>query len=574
MALSIIQVIIIGVVIYLSNSKILIDSEKEHLDQLINTVNQDLESRIDAFNADALNIVIRNEIKQNLNLDSDLLIGIAKREIVDYLNSRTISTKGYLDISIIDMNSNTYSVRATYYLPPNFDISETEAYKEAAKYNGGLVWLSENDLNMNYAKDTIMLRPLGGISGVAVIKDYVSNEVDGLLVLVLEDKYFRNMEYSNEQLENVLFYLVSPDKSVIIPMNSPDSELDEDIINRIGSTGKRDAFTAEKTDERDEYLVSYIKNEAMGWYLVSISTASDLTATFHQTISILLTTLVFSLLACFFIASRISGYVTKGLKALAEKMRRVGEGDFDIRINTRRYDEVGELANVFDVMMENTNKLIKQKYEQELLTKDAEFRALQAQINPHFLYNTLDMINWRLIEIGEEEVSQSIVALGNLLRYSTESKYSSVDLEDEIDNIKDYLYLRHSNSKNVFEYEVKVEEAQGVMLPKLTLQPIVENAIVHGFADRKRGNVVDIYGTLEKDRYIISVVDNGVGMTEKQVLNIKKLEPVSYEGQSHIGLKNVEERIKYMYEDAEFIVVSKFGHGTTIKIIIPYIRKE
>ncbi len=115
--LSIIQVIIIGVVIYLSNSKILIDSEKEHLDQLINTVNQDLESRIDAFNADALNIVIRNEIKQNLNLDSDLLIGIAKREIVDYLNSRTISTKGYLDISIIDMNSNTYSVRATYYLP-------------------------------------------------------------------------------------------------------------------------------------------------------------------------------------------------------------------------------------------------------------------------------------------------------------------------------------------------------------------------------------------------------------------------------------------------------------------------
>ncbi len=393
-------------------------------------------------------------------------------------------------------------------------------------------------------------------------------------MLVLEDKYFRNMEYSNEQLENVLFYLVSPDKSVIIPMNSPDSELDEDIINRIGSTGKRDAFTAEKTDERDEYLVSYIKNEAMGWYLVSISTASDLTATFHQTISILLTTLVFSLLACFFIASRISGYVTKGLKALAEKMRRVGEGDFDIRINTRRYDEVGELANVFDVMMENTNKLIKQKYEQELLTKDAEFRALQAQINPHFLYNTLDMINWRLIEIGEEEVSQSIVALGNLLRYSTESKYSSVDLEDEIDNIKDYLYLRHSNSKNVFEYEVKVEEAQGVMLPKLTLQPIVENAIVHGFADRKRGNVVDIYGTLEKDRYIISVVDNGVGMTEKQVLNIKKLEPVSYEGQSHIGLKNVEERIKYMYEDAEFIVVSKFGHGTTIKIIIPYIRKE
>ena len=492
MLLSITQVIIIGIVIYLSNSKIIVDSERLHLDQLINTVNQDVESRMEAFNADALNIVIRDEIKQSLNLETELEIGKAKRDIIAYLDSRTISTKGYLDISIIDMETNTYSVRATYYLPDDFDIKQTEVFKEAEKYNGNIVWLSENDVNALYAKDTIRPMSLGGITGATLIKDYASNEIKGLLLLVIKDNYFRNMEYSNKKLEDVLFYLVSPDKKMIIPMNSSKGGLDEEILNGIDMENKRGSFNLEKTEDLDKCLVSYIKNEAMGWFLVSISTDSSLTYTFKRTFSILLITFFFSLAACFLLASWISGYVTKGLKALAEKMQRVGKGDFNTRINTGRMDEVGQLSNVFDTMVENTNRLIKLKYEQELITKDAEFRALQAQINPHFLHNTLDIINWRLIEKGEVEVSQSIVALGNLLRYSAESKSLNASLRDEISNAEDYLYLRHANSKSMFEYEINAEDAEGIILPKLTLQPVLENAIVHGFAGRKRGNIIII----------------------------------------------------------------------------------
>ena len=569
MLLSIAQVIIIGVVIYLSNSRIIVDSEKSHLEQLINTVNQDLESRMEAFNADALNIVINDGIKQNLNLESELEIGIAKREIIDYLNSKTISAYGYLDISILDMNANTYSVRATYYLPPDFDITQTNTFKEAEKYNGGLIWLSSNDLNELYAKDSILIEPLGGISGAAVIKDYSSNEIKGLLILVLKDNYFRNMEYSNENLENVLFYLVSPDKSIIIPMNSDTAQLEEEVLEGIDTEIKRGLFTSEQTEIHDEYLVSHLKNEAMGWHLVSISTASDLSATFNRTVSILIITLLFSLIAFFLLASGISGYVTKGLKTLSDKMKRVGKGDFNTRINTGRVDEIGQLSNVFDAMVENTNRLIKQKYEQELMTKDAEFRALQAQINPHFLHNTLDMINWRLIEKGEEDVSQSIVALGNLLRYSAESKSLNASLEDEISNVNDYLYLRHANSKNMFEYEITVDDTEVIILPKLTLQPIVENAIIHGFAGKKRGNSISIIGKLEKDNYKIEITDNGLGMTEEQVSAIELGDYEPSRKRSHIGLKNVEQRIKYLHENSAFKIVSEFGQGTTVKIIIP-----
>ena len=520
MILSVFQVIIIGVVVYVANADIIVESEKEHLDQLINVVNEDLNSRMDAFNADALDIVIREEIKQNLNLDTDLDVGIARRAIVDFLNNKSISRPGLIDASIIDMRGNTYSVRATYYLPPDFDLRDTAVFQEAVRYNGGMVWLSRNDVNDAYAKDSILLSPLGGISGAAVIKDYATSEIKGLLIMAIKENYFSNMDYSNQKLSNVSLYLVSPDKSVVLPVNRPDQDLSDTILARVDTAVKRDSFTDDGTG--DEYLVSYMQNNAMGWYLVSQSAVSELRSTFQQTVRILLITLLLSLAACFLLASGISGYITKGLKDLAAKMKRVGQGDFSAKINSPRLDEIGQLSNVFDGMVKNTNTLIKLKYEQELMAKNAEFKALQAQINPHFLHNTLDMLHWRLMEKGEEDVSRSIVALGNLLKYSIEGESIRVPLSEEIRNIEDYLFLRHENSKHLFTYAVDVAEGDGVELPKLTLQPLVENAIVHGFGGRHRGNKLVIRGYRDADQYRIEIIDNGIGMSPEQVARIKR----------------------------------------------------
>lgn len=570
--LSIVQVIFIGVIVYIYNSNIIIDNEKVRLNQLINVVNQDLESRMEAFNSNSLDIVISSEVKQNLNLSTALEVGKAKRSIVSFLSEKSISRSGLLDISIIDMKSNTYCVRASYYLPPDFNIQNTSVFKEAVKYNGGVVWLCKNDINDAYAKDTILLSPLGGISGVAVIKDYTSNEIKGLLIMVIKKSYFTNMDYFSEKLSNISLFLVSPDKSIVLPINSTQGVLDNDILNKIDTKIKKGSFTEENSDINDARLVSYIKNNAMGWYLVSVNSSVELAATFNQTVKILLITLLLSLISCFFIASTISRYITKGLDALAAKMKRVGQGDFNVKINSDRSDEVGQLSNAFDTMVINTNKLIKLKYEQELLTKKAEFKALQAQINPHFLYNTLDMINWRLIEKDEEEISQSIVALGNLLRYSIDYNFINVPLSDEVKNVEDYLYLRHSNSKRLFEYEINVANGEVITLPKLTLQPLVENAIIHGFKGRQQGNRIAIRGYTDKEKYCIEIADNGIGIPEEKVLRIKDNdnENERSDTKNHIGIHNVEERIRHIYgEDAKLVIDSEFGYGTTIKIVIP-----
>jgi len=567
MILSVVQVVIIGVVVYFSNANIIIRSEKKHLDQLINVINQDLTSRMDAFNSDALEIIIRDEVKHNLNLTDDLEAGIARRAIVTFLNKKSISRPGLIDASIIDMQGNTYSVRATYYLPPDFNLESSEVFQKAIRYNGGMVWLNENDINEAYAKDSNRLTSLEGISGAAVIKDYTTNEIKGLLIMVIKENYFTNMDYSNQKLDNVSLYLVHPGKTVVLPVNAPDKSLSGMVLSGINTAFKRGSFTVDGAG--DEYLVTYMRNNAMGWYLVTLSAVSQLTDTFHQTVRTLLITLILSLLACFLLASGISGYITKGLKALAAKMKQVGQGDFSAKINSSRLDEIGQLSNVFDSMVENTNTLIKLKYEQELMAKNARFKALQAQINPHFLYNTLDMLRWRLMEKGEEEVGQSIVALGNLLKYSIGGESIRVPLCEEIRNIEDYLFVRHENSKRLFKYTIDVKDGEGVELPKLTLQPLVENAIVHGFRGRKRGNRLTIKGYRKGHHYRIEISDNGIGIPAEQAAHIKNhdYEPSD---DNHIGLRNVEERILYMHgEDAGLTIESEFGTGTTIQIAIP-----
>jgi two-component system sensor histidine kinase YesM len=184
------------------------------------------------------------------------------------------------------------------------------------------------------------------------------------------------------------------------------------------------------------------------------------------------------------------------------------------------------------------------------------------------------MINWRLIEKGEEEISESIIALGNLLRYSIDGRAVDATLADEVKNAQDYLFLRHANSNRLFEYSIDVTQYEEIKLPRLTLQPIVENAVTHGFAGRQRSNTIEILGKLDEDGYHIEIIDNGIGMTKEKSEKVLSNEYEQQAGENHIGLHNVMSRIKHMYADAKFEIESEFGYGTRIKIILPVKKKE
>jgi len=266
--------------------------------------------------------------------------------------------------------------------------------------------------------------------------------------------------------------------------------------------------------------------------------------------------------------------LTRGVDEIAKTMKRVETGDFEVRIDSKRQDEIGRLSKLFDGMMDKVTELIDTTYKQQLLTQQAEFQTLQAQINPHFLYNTLDMINWRLLKSGEEEISRSVVGLGMILQYSM-SAQAIVSLDQEIQNARDYLELRKSNHDPEFQYSIKIAESEKVRLPKLTLQPIVENAIVHGFGRRRTGNELIVSCLPKGDAdYCIEISDNGIGIDSSIVGALLSSPEECAKDDSvrkpRIGLRNVNERLLHLFGPGYGLILqSEFGKGTTIAIRVP-----
>lgn len=260
------------------------------------------------------------------------------------------------------------------------------------------------------------------------------------------------------------------------------------------------------------------------------------------------------------------------LKTLSNVMVQVQEGDFTVQMPNRKTDEVGELINSFNFMVNKINTLVNEVYQEKIAQKNAELQALQAQINPHFLYNTLDSINWMLIDRGEYDISEIIISLGNLMRYSIEDDSAFVTIDREVEYILSYLKIKKNRLENRLSYLVEVDESvRAEAIPKLILQPLVENAITHGIALRQQpGNVMIVIEDAGEE-VAITIQDNGIGMTSEQLedLRIHCLES-DKEGNTRIGLHNVNRRLRLHYGEPFLIhMESEYQKGTTVKLRIP-----
>jgi two-component system, sensor histidine kinase YesM len=569
----ILQSVLLGFVIWNIDARILFENEKRNLTQLLNVVNEDLESRVGSIDSMALDIVISSEVKSNLNNSAPLEVARSKSAVNSFLSKKVISSSNtLLDLSIIDLQENTYSTRAAYFLPRDFRLDTTDEFKVAEGENGALVWLDGNGIIDRYSNDSYFAyNPLSGLRAVALIKDYTRRTVLGLLMVSIKDDFFSRIDYSNSTLERVEMHLVSPSGRTVLPVAGSSPDLDRSIIERVDPSRDRDAFVM---PDAAKTVVSYIHNDALGWTLVSNTASSNISSSFSSIIRALTIALLISLAAAILISWWSSNFITRGIRELAEKMRFVEVGDFDVQINSERSDEIGMLSRSFDQMVRRIKELIEKTYKQRLLTQQAEFRALQGQINPHFLYNTLDMINWRLLANNQEDISRSVVSLGMILQYSMGAE-AIVSLDQEIQNMEAYLELRKSNKDPDFSYSISASDCEEIRLPKLTLQPLVENAIIHGFGRRRSGNELSVRAhRCPQDRYQIEIMDNGMGMDEgtlASVLNFREFAlDKTKETRPHVGLKNVDERLKYMYGPSFGLeVTSEPGLGTTISVVIP-----
>jgi two-component system sensor histidine kinase YesM len=275
----------------------------------------------------------------------------------------------------------------------------------------------------------------------------------------------------------------------------------------------------------------------------------------------------------------LSNLITKPIIRLAKTMRRnKAERLVPVQADARRVDEIGILYHEFDKMIRDIDTHIRESYQSRILSMDSQMKALEAQINSHFLYNTLESIN----SIAEIEEVESIVvmtkALGDMFRYSIKTDSELVAAEEELQHVDNYMAIQQIRygDKITFHKEVDPQLVQLHML-KLLLQPLVENAIYHGLENKRGKGNITIKGWLEQDRIIFQVSDDGIGMTKQQVDELLKLlsEPpefvaIGQRTKQSIGIKNVHSRI-VLYYGPEYGLEARSvkDEGTTITISIP-----
>lgn len=266
--------------------------------------------------------------------------------------------------------------------------------------------------------------------------------------------------------------------------------------------------------------------------------------------------------------------ITRPIRKLSEVTDQVAKGDLTVRSDIRTGAEVGMLSDSLNTMIDKINELLEQVKKEQIRLRKAEFELLQSQINPHFLYNTLDAIVW-LAEAGEQKKVVSMVgSLSDFFRTSLNQGKDIITIKEELQHSRSYLEIQQMRYQDILNYEIHVpEELHRYLIPKITIQPLVENALYHGIKNKRGLGRIVISGRKEEDFLILQIEDNGIGMRKERLDQVKEGMNQKIPTEKDIyGLYNVNERIRLNFgEKYGLSIESTYGEGTVVSIILPYV---
>ncbi|MCG4580808.1 sensor histidine kinase [Clostridium cochlearium] len=280
------------------------------------------------------------------------------------------------------------------------------------------------------------------------------------------------------------------------------------------------------------------------------------------------------LLAATLLAIIISGSIVKPIHRLKNNMLEVSDGNLESYYEIKNNDEISILGQVFNKMLTDIKRLIDKVYQVEKQKRSAELRVLQSQINPHFLYNTLDTIQWKALEYDAFEVADMINYLSVFFRISLSDGKEFITISDELEHVKNYLEIQKIRYKDKISYSINVcNSVEQYLVPKLIVQPLVENSIYHGLKLQKQKGMINVSVFSEHGFLFIKVLDNGLGMNNEKLIALRKNLCESIET-DHYGLYNINERLKLAFGEKYSIEIkSKLKIGTEVLLKIPLISE-
>ena len=426
---------------------------------------------------------------------------------------------------------------------PVSEIEETDWYQKTLEHPG-LNWFA------NYQEKTLFSARKLAFSGAR----------DGVNILYMDVDYQKLFTpYAETLISECGLYITDQDGKLVF---------EESRFS--GKNQNYDLTYSEFLEQRDrgstDYIILCEQSNTTGWTVwlyQPVGLAGEAMRPIGVMAGVTILICIFAAVLAYFITS---GMVSSRIERLTHFMQEVQEGSMDMQMESDDRDEIGMLYRGFGSMMKRIRTLINEVYLSKITQKEAELKALQAQINPHFLYNTLSLINWKALAAGEEDISRMTLALSTFYRTALNRGRNVLQVETELSNTRAYLEIQSMLHDGDFDYEI---EAQTEILQceslNLILQPLVENAIHHGIEEKTDGRgKITVRGWKEDNCVWFMVEDNGVGMEQEVADKILTMESKGY------GVRNVDERIRLCYgEKYAMKVESVVGKGTKMTIHFP-----
>ncbi len=553
---------------FFSGSKAsLTETTQENIYQLVRVNNELINEQLETAREATMNILVDLELYEIFN-----------RVNAEGINDRTTLEKDihnvllkYFDSMIcveqVDIITRTYSYPMRARNAQYVGFFESGPYQRVADRNGGIVWLTILDMDQYQIFDQALscARQLNltyvdrsGI-GTPLPKEY---ERPVIRVQFSNDYFAARLEKNIASLEDAEYYLMDElGTPMIYGGDFPDFTMEAQWWEEIRAQQSGMIKVAARGGKQT--VICFETLQQSGWTSIAVfsvdALASRLTAGLSRTFAGVIVIQVITSVLATLVAVRM---ISKRVKRLNQGVDSLKAGNFSTVIEDNKKDEFTYLVGNFNDMSQTLRQLIDENYKVRLSEQEARLQSLMMQFNPHYLYNTLNVINWVVLRGNTRRASALIVALGRMLRYTSDNRRECTPLADDIEWLNQYLTLMEARFEGLFTISWDVEPScLQCELPKLFMQPLLENSILHGFSDRKMGGEIHIKIIRAGNDVISEVRDNGIGMSRKRI------EEVLQDGAGSIGLNNINKRVQLMYGEAYGLTIeSDEGFGCLVRV--------
>ncbi|MEG2625991.1 MAG: sensor histidine kinase [Christensenella sp.] len=488
--------------------------------------------------------------------------GVARANFSNFLNYLPQIDQNIVSIFVFDKENKPIYVPAYLRMKQNYDITQDEWYQNVENNMTDIPVITgtqvrtmtqgENPWVISLSR-RILNRKTGEVVGTQLVELNYS-AIDG----ILNDINLGSKGY---------IFIVDEEGNMVY---HPQLQLIYSGLKKENVAAALDAKTTVIELPQDNKIYDVTKIAGTDFSMVGVTFLDEIVASSQEMITIYIILTLIMALAAFIGSVQMAKYVTRPLSKLEHAVGEVEKGDLNANFDIKGTLETEKFAASLSSMISNVKQLMEQIIDDQEMIRTSELKALQSQINPHFLYNTLDSIVWIAEDTGSEKIKEITVALANYFRIVLSAGKDIISVHDEVEHVRSYLIIQKMRYE-MLDYKIEVEPAAlACMMPKLLLQPIVENAIYHGVKNNADGGTIWIRGRAEDEKLIFTIDDNGRGMRAHELERIFDKNRKSAIKHGGIAMRNIKDRIELYYgKEYGVRVESVYRRGTRVTVTLP-----